>query len=852
MDVAGISAVPGPTTVVPGLADATTLPATKQRAADQCATSVQLPRTVVLSTYVPSQCGIATFARDLVQGLRAGLGPDAPVRVAALDPPADAPAYPPEVRYRLRADDRRAYRRLAADLQADGAEVLCLQHEYGLFGGPSGRHVLDLLERLSIPVVTTLHTILTTPTRSQARILREIAARSARLVTISECGRTVLLQRYGAACDRIAVVPHGVPDFSGVDRSQVRAELGLDGTQLILTFGLLGPSKNTELVLDALHRIADRVPDATLAVVGATHPEVRRACGEQYREDLCERVRRLGLTERVRFVDRYLGDAELAAWLVAADVFVTPYRDAQQMSSGTLAYALAAGTAVISTPYAHATELLRDGRGLLIPFEDADALSGALATVLLDDDAREAMRRRAREHGRSMVWPNVALEYARLFAQVVEDHAVDGHAPAELATPTTPFSAPPGWGAAPTMAVTSRAAHRPAPGQADALRHELPVARGHLDELRTSIGIYQFARGSRPDPADGSCTDDVARALRVDLRHADAEPGARVAAAIRHDVDVLRAAFNPTRGRFRNFRAPDGTWLEDVGSEDAHGRAIHALGEAVAMCRDRSARAEARALLASALPAARGLAWARPRAYAILGCVAALADPASAAVTRDLVERLSAPLDASIRQAAWMDPGWPWPEESCTYDNGVLPEALIAAGVALGRPATVDLGLDVLAWLVTAETAPGGWIRPIGNRGWWSRGLLPAVWDQQPIEPASLVSAAVVAWEVTRDDRWAATAERAHAWFLGANDLGIALADPRTGGCRDGLEADGANTNEGAESTLAWLISVERVRELRQRRSPTLRCSGRGHDRTYASTSESVAVASAIAESAAP
>jgi len=806
------------------------------------AKAVRLPRSVVLSTYVPRQCGIATFARDLVEGLRACAGPHAPIRVAALDPAVDAPVYPPEVRYRLRADDRGAYRRLATDLVADGAEVLCLQHEFGLFGGPNGRHVLDLLDCLSIPVVTTLHTILARPTRGQARIVRELAARSATLVTISERGRDVLEERYGADGSRVAVVPHGVPDFSGVDRARARSELGLDHAKLILTFGLLGPSKNVELVFDAVHRIVDKVPDATVAVVGATHPEVRRQSGERYREGLRELAGQLGLADRVRFVDRYLGASELAAWLVAADVFVTPYRDAQQMSSGTLAYALAAGAAVISTPYAHACELLQDGRGLLVPFEDPDALSSAISSVLLDDQVREALRRRGREHGRSMVWPNVAREYARLFARAVDETATVEHPSAD---PSARFPA------APATAHAGHPAHR-ADATSAQTPVDLPLARRHLDELRTPIGIHQFASGRWPDPRDGSCTDDVARMLRVDLRHGEIEPGASVAAAIRHDLAVLDAAFNPARGRFRNFRAEDGTWLDEVGSEDAHGRAIHALGEAVARCHDRSMTDAARWLLAVALPAARDLAWARPRAYAILGCVAALADPASAAVAAEHLEPLASSLETSIRRAASADPGWPWPEKCCTYDNGALPEALIAAGLALGRPATVDLGLEVLTWLVEAETTPGGWIRPIGNLGWWSRGSRPAAWDQQPIEPASIVSAAALAWDATRDDHWAVTAERALGWFLGANDLGISLADPSAGGCRDGLAPSGANPNQGAESTLAWLFSVERVRELRQRRSPTLRCSGRGHERTYATRSERVAVASAIAESAAP
>ena len=802
----------------------------------------QLPRSVVLSTYVPRRCGIATFARDLVEGLRAHAGPQAPVRVAALDPGVDAPIYPPEVRYRLRADDRHAYRRLAADVVADGAEVLCLQHEFGLFGGPDGSDILDLLDRVTIPVVTTLHTILAKPTRNQARIIRRIAARSSTLVTISERGRAVLEEQYGADGGRVAVVPHGVPDFSGVDRSRARSELGLDGAKLILTFGLLSPSKNTELVLDALRRIGDQVPDATVAVVGATHPEVKRQSGERYREGLRELAADLGLADRVRFVDRYLGDAELAAWLVAADVFVTPYRDAQQMSSGTLAYALAAGAAVISTPYAHACELLGEGRGLLVPFEDPDALSRALRDVLLHDEVRDALRRRGRELGRSMLWGKVALQYARLLAQAVDGAGAPGGRSADLPT---------------RIVVTPAGPHpRPRPRGPDAKPSptptDLPLARRHLDELRAPIGIYQFARGRVPDPAQGSCTDDVARMLRVDLRHADLEPGALLATAVRHDLAILDAAFDPARGRFRNFRSADGSWIEDVGSEDAHGRAVQALGEAVARCRDAAPTKTARRLFAAALPAAGRLGWARPRAYAILGCVAALDDPASAAMAARCLHPMASELDRSIRRAAWADPDWPWPEERCTYETGALPEALIAAGLALGRPATVDLGLEVLDWLVVAETTPGGWVRPIGNRGWWSRGSVPAEWDQQPIEPASIVSAAATAWDATHDDHWALTAERALGWFLGSNDRGATIADLPTGGCRDGLGPDGANTNQGAESTLAWLLSVERVRELRQRRSPALRCSGRGHERTHATRSEGVAVSSAIAESAAP
>jgi glycosyltransferase involved in cell wall biosynthesis len=785
--------------------------------------SLDVPRTAFIATYVPRQCGIATFTRDLVAALGTRSEGRARPRVIAMDRPADGLAYPAEVICRLDPDDRPAYRRLVRGLEADGVQLLAIQHEYGIFGGPSGAYLLDLLDATTIPVVTTLHSILARPTPTQEQILRAIAARSARLVTMAERGRSILVERYGVARERIAVIPHGVPDFSTVDPVAAKTRLGVDGCQLILTFGLLGPQKNVELVLEALARIVDHVPPATYAVVGATHPDIRRRDGERYREGLRGRAIELGLEDRVRFVDRYLDDQELATWLAASDVFVTPYRDAQQISSGTLAYALAAGSAVVSTPYEHAVELLGTDRGVLVPFDDADALATVLERLLTDESHRESIRTHGREHGRSMVWTNVAGGYAELFQAVVSG--------------------------------LPRSALRPAPGEraragaagvlSSAMRAELPVSRRHLDELRGPIGIFQFARGRVPDASHGYCTDDVARALRVDLRHGELQPGPIVAAAIRSDVAFIREAYEPGYGRFRNFRSADGRWLEWIGSEDAHGRAVQALGETVARCVDRAVAREARRVLLDALPATLSFAWARPRAYAILGCAAA---HEGARVHATLLERLA----DSVRQARLTDSAWPWPEDPCTYDNGVIAEALIVGGNERGLPAVVESGLRVLDWLVAAETGPDGLLQPIGNRGWWTRSGRRAQWDQQPIEPASLASAAVAAWAATGDEHWRDMAERAFGWFLGANSVGLAVADPDRGACRDGLGPDGLNGNEGAESTTAWLLAVERIRELRQGRSVARRIGGRGHERTNATTSDSRAVASAMAESATP
>lgn len=797
-----------------------------------------MPSTIILASYVPRRCGIATFTGALVEGLHQVIH-DPPVSVAALDPPGIRLAYPPEVRHRIRASDRRAYARLASDLAASGTELLVVQHEYGIFGGPSGVFLLDLLEATDLPVITTLHTILARPTPLQERILRAVIGRSRTVVTMAERGRTVLCQRYGADPGAVTVIPHGVPAFD-IHPRRAKARLGLGGRGLLLSLGLLGPHKRVEDVLDALALVSDRLEDVTFAIVGATHPGLLRRSGEAYRRSLVERVATLGLGDRVMFVDRYLDEDELVTWMSASDVFVTPYADAQQASSGTLAYAMAAGAAVVSTPYEHARELLAEDRGVLVPFGDVPALADALASLLLDDERRVAMGRRGREAGRAMAWPRVAARYAELFMGVARGSRAPGI---------------PDPGARP-RAVVQVSRGRTASIVTAGI--PLPIARTHLDALRASDGVTQFAHGLVPDRSSGACTDDVARALLVDLRHVRLLPGRSIEAALEADLTFLAAAIDPGTGRFRNLRMPTGDWVPTTGSEDAHGRAIMALGAATSRDIPAVLRSRARRLFRDALRATSALRWARPIAYSILGCVAAIGDHAVAPRARVASRELLARLADAVGRAAAQDPGWPWPEGRCTYDNGIIAEALVRGGAVHGDRDAADLGLRVLDWLVSAQTGPDGVGRPIGNEGWWPRGGRPARWDQQPIEAGSLVSAAVTAWEVTSDDRWAAEAERWFAWFLGANDLGVPLADPTRGACRDGLGRSGANGNEGAEATLAWLMAVERVRDLRaarsrgQGRSEAAVAGGRGQSFTYARTSERRAVASATAESAAP
>ena len=761
-----------------------------------------LPKVALVGTYVPRACGIATFTRDLRAALLEGVPPgtvqlaDGPV-VVALDHGRglDPAFYPREVRHRLRRGDPAARERIAAALQDDGVQLISLQHEFGIYGGHAGSEVLPLATALRAPIVTTFHTVLADPQPLQREIVRGLAGVSARAVVMTERGRTLLASVYGLEPERISVIPHGVPDLPFGDPDAAKPALGVDGRRVVLSFGLLSPNKGLELALDALARVVDAVPTVCLVIAGKTHPEVRRRHGEAYRQALVARIERLGLVDHVRFVDRYLEPDELGAWLQAADVFVTPYANAAQITSGTLAYAVAAGKAVVSTPYEHARELLAEGRGVLVPFGDSEALAEGLRTLLTDDAARDAMRRRAWEHGRAMVWPAVGRGYRALFDQILTESA-----PARRGRPVAV--------AVEAAAFVPRAARAHLPPQAPLA----VVSRRHLDRLWHERGLFQHAIGSQPDPRHGFCTDDVARAVVVDLLHAQAT-GRGTSIRLRREIAFLGAAYEPQAGRFRNFRAMDGRWLEAVGSEDCHARALQALGAAVAGSTDPLVVGPARDLFLAALPAALRFGSLRPRAYAVLGCdawLSAVVDPATERILATLAGRLAATTASAPERL-----GWPWPEPVVTYDNGALSQALIAAGLRLERDDWVRLGVDRLAWLADAQTAPAGHLRPIGNAGWWPRGGRPARFDQQPLEAASLAEAARLALAATGDPRWATLMERAYAWFLGANDLGLPLADPDDGSSCDGLLASGVNPNRGAESTLAWLLLAERIRELR-------------------------------------
>lgn len=741
-----------------------------------------LDRVAFVGTYVPRRCGLATFTRDVRAAVAAAL-PGAECPVIAIDGGDEPLGYPPEVGFTVPGEDPAAYRRAAEWIALRNADVVSLQHEYGIFGGAAGSHVLELLRDLPIPVHTTLHTVLASPTPEQRHVMDEILHLSARVAVMSQRGRRLLREVHGVADERIDVIPHGIPDTPLTSSSRHKERLGLTAREVILTFGLLSPGKGIEQVIEALPEIVVRHPAAVYVIVGATHPRLVLEHGEAYRDSLVARVARLGVGEHVRFHDRYVDLPELLEFLAATDIYVTPYLGEDQITSGTLAYAFGCGNAVVSTPYWHARELLAEGRGVLVPFRDPAAIAREVNGLLDDPDRRRSMRRAAWTVGRGMVWPRVAARYADAFAA------------ARLAGVVALL----GRG----TAASARTARRRVPG----------LVLDHLWRLSDATGLLQHATFDIPARSEGYCTDDNARALwlMVQIEGLGLESGASRRAAATHAA-FLGHAFDAATGRFRNFMGYDRRWLDRDGSDDCLGRTIMALGLCIGRTRHAGLRRFASRFFGPAIRAVLDTTSPRAWALAILGLTEYRrrlgGDTEARAAERTLLGRL---LVLHERTAT---PSWPWFEEILAYENARLCQALIAGGRHGGSPAALEVGLSCLWWLVGRERSEGGRFSPVGSRGFDRRDGERALFDQQPIEAQAMVAACHEAFVATGDPVWADRAWTAFEWFLGRNVLGTALCDPRTGACRDGLLEDRANENQGAESTLAYLGAIAEMKAM--------------------------------------
>lgn len=740
------------------------------------ATSARPPRHIAfLGTYPPRQCGIATFTTDLRRAVAAQLGADRCPVVALEDRPG-AHAYPPEVVCTIVEREVASYARAAEFLNRSAVDLLCVQHEFGIFGGPAGAHVLTLLRALRMPIVTTLHTVLRAPTPDQRRVLAELVALSDRLVVMTERGRLLLRETYGVPAAKIDLIAHGIHDVPFEEPDRAKELFAVDGRLVLLTFGLLSPNKGIEHVLDALAEIIAEFPRVVYLVLGATHPNLVREQGEAYRLGLERLAKRNGVEQHVIFYNRYVDVPELMTFISAADVYLTPYLNEQQIVSGTLAYAFGAGKAVVSTPYWHAAELLAEGRGVLVPFAAPAAIAREVRALLRDEPRRRALRQRAYQLGREMIWSRAAAHYAASFDRAQAEHAADQPAPR------------------PTGAVVG--ATLPLPDHKP----------DHVLRLSDSTGLLQHALFTVPNPSHGYCTDDNARALILMLLWEDngeATPATRRLAT--RYAAFLAYALHPASGRFRNFLGYDRRWLEEEGSEDAHGRALWALGTCVGQTRDRGLQQLAARLFTEALPPVTALAHPRTWAFALLGLHAYLQHRPDDARAQDVRTALTARLMRRFAEHTRDD--WHWLADDATYDNARLPHALLLCGRATQQPEVFATALRALRWLVHLQTSATGCFQPIGSDGFCHRDGTRAFFDQQPIEAQATVAACLEAFRATADRYWLDRAHVVFEWFLGRNDLGLPLYDPITGGCRDALHADRVNENQGAESTLAYQLA---------------------------------------------
>jgi glycosyltransferase involved in cell wall biosynthesis len=732
---------------------------------------------VLIGNHLPRLCGIATFTTHLLESITLN-APDKACWAVAMNDRPEGYSYPSQVRFEINQSQPNEYS-LAADLcNLSQVDVICLQHEYGIFGGKRGSFIIELLRDLKMPVVTTLHTILKDPNLQDRHIMMQLAEFSDRLVVMSERSVEFLRDIYQVPEEKIVLIHHGIPDVPFVESDAYKDKFGVSGKKIILTFGLLSPGKGIEVVIDALPEIVKAHPQVIYMVVGATHPHLKAEQGEDYRNSLYLRAKELSVSDHIVFHDRFVADEDLLEFIGAADIYVTPYQNEAQIISGTLAYALGMGKAVISTPYWHAQELLADGRGRLVPFRDPVALAREVIDLLDHPDECRAIQERAYNYGRKMVWSNVGRRYLDTFAE----------------------------------AKRQRLRKKVPEHQLETLRlrqQRLPeIKLEYLRRMTDDTGMLQHAKYTVPDRTHGYCVDDNARALIVAITLQDLQPlDSALSDLTATYLSFLGHAFNSQTGRFRNFMSYDRRWLEETGSEDSHGRAVWGLGEAVALGRDKGQVGFAVDLFHRALDSTEHFTHPRAIAFAIIGIHEYLCRYSGDSRAKRMRKVLSDRLMQQFRDFATEE--WPWCEGIMTYDNARLPQALLLSGQWLPDHEMLEMGLRALDWLKQVQTdGKGRHFAAIGNHGWFPKDGSKALFDQQPIEAAAMVDACIEAFNCTRDEKWSAYAYRCLNWYQGENDLGVPLCDYATGGCRDGLEAQGANENQGAESTLSWLMAL--------------------------------------------
>jgi len=724
-----------------------------------------------IATYPPRECGIGTFTQNLVQSMTTSNGskgkPNEGLVVALSDHDEDY-AYPEEVKSVIRQEQQADYLEAANFINHSGVDVCILEHEYGIFGGQNGVYILPLLNRLEVPLMVTLHTVLKTPSYNEKAVLIEICKMATKIVVMSHKAVTFLTTIYNVSNDKIVLIEHGVPDIH-FDQAESKKEFKLEGKKVLLTFGLLGRNKGIETVINTLPKIVEKFPDVLFMVLGKTHPNVLRHSGEEYRNYLHRLIKSLKLDNHVFFLNEFIDQRELFKYLSASDIYITPYLNEAQITSGTLSYALGVGCAVISTPYWHATELLADGRGRLFGFNKPDELGNILEELLGKPEVLKCLQKKAYEYGRKITWPKIGEQYNMLAKSIL---VKPGKTVVKKETIVNPLVLP-------------------------------PFSLAHVKRLTDDTGIIQHAKFGIPNLKEGYCLDDNARALLMVLM------------AYRQKKDALALELTPLYlsyihymqnkdGTFRNFLSFNRNFLDEFGSEDSFGRTIWALGYLLGNAPNDAYYQTGKLIFFDAFPNFEKLKSIRSIANTMIGISYYLRSTPS---DEGMKERLRSFADILVKHYEdRCTPNWKWFEDLLAYDNGILPLALLHAAEILNEKKFMSIAMESMDFL-SSITMKEGYLSVIGNKEWYKKDGERSLFAQQPIDAMAMVLMYHQAFILTKNKEYLNKLYTSFMWFLGENDLRMSLYDFETHGCCDGFESDGVNRNQGAESSLAYLIS---------------------------------------------
>ncbi len=727
----------------------------------------------LIGNYPPRKCGIATFTHDLNEGMKAN---GVQTAVLAINDGLNNYNYPSDVAFEIEQNDISSYINAAEFLHTNKFDAVILQHEFGIFGGKDGKHIIQLLKRLRMPVITTMHTILDDPSENQRKVVSELGRLSRKIVSISAKGLDLLNDVYSIPKSKTVHIHHGVHEIENLDVTGLKKKLGVENKKVILTFGLLSKNKSIEVVINALPEVIKKHPDTVYIVLGATHPHVLKHEGEDYRHSLIRLVKKHGLEKNVLFVNRFVSNEELFSYLKMCDIYVIPYLGEKQISSGTLIYTMGAAKPIISTPFWYATEMLADNRGVLFDFKDSVQLADRINELLENDSKRETIAQNALALAKECYWPNVGKQYYDLSSKMVSEEGVV-KTEYELADESElKFTYP-------------------------------PLKLNHLQLMTDNTGILQHARYSIPNRSHGYCTDDNARALLLTVMlENDVQNVDELNRLTSIYLSYLDYAYNADKGKFRNFMSYSREWLDEAGTDDSNGRAIWALGYVAANTKVTGFYHHSDSLFKMGLKAVEDIYHPRSLAYSILGLThhsLVHGENEVIELLKKKAEQLFSTFDKTI------DNEWLWHDEKVSYGNSRVPQAMIFSGWYLKDEKMALRGLKILDWLIEKQFR-GNIFSPIGNNGW----LTPknkAQFDQQPLEANGMIDACLQAESYTGDDKYGSYALKALDWFTGDNDINVPVYDFSTGGSHDGVMANGINMNEGAESTISWLMSLQNI-----------------------------------------